>query len=93
MAMPALQLNKEIPVEQRVAALEAHFQHMHADMSEIKTDLRRIDQKLTGRIDGVQGSVTELCLRIERFKLWAILLYIGGMGGLLFVMARGFKWL
>ena len=87
-------------MEQRVATLEAHFQHMHADVSDLKTSLRRMNDKvdavertLTERIDSVQRAVNELCLRIERFKLWAILLYIGGMGGLLLVLARGFKWL
>ena len=87
-------------MEQRVAALEAHFQHSHAEISEVKTHIRRLDgkvdvlgQNLTTKIDGVRDSVTELSLRIERFKLWAILLYIGGMGGLLLVMARGFKWI
>jgi chromosome segregation ATPase len=61
MAMPALMLELETPVEERVARLEANVEHIRSDISDVKIDLRRlndkvesIDQKLITRIDGVE---------------------------------------
>jgi hypothetical protein len=46
----------------------------------------------TGRAKPDQGGARNAPLS-PRMPRVAILLYIGGMGGLLLVMARGFKWL
>jgi chromosome segregation ATPase len=61
MAMPALMFELETPVEERVARLEANVEHIRSDISDVKLDLRRlndkvegIDQKLTAKIDGVE---------------------------------------
>jgi chromosome segregation ATPase len=61
MAMPALMLELETPVEERVARLEANVEHIRSDISDMKIDLRRlndkvesIDQKLITKIDGVE---------------------------------------
>ncbi len=58
MAMPVLKVNMEISVEQRVAILETSVQHIRSDISEMKVDLRRlndkvdaVDAKLTAKID------------------------------------------
>jgi chromosome segregation ATPase len=65
MAMPALMLELETPVEERVARLEANVEHIRSDISDVKIDLRRlndkvesIDQKLITRIDGVDEKLT-----------------------------------
>jgi len=60
MAMPALKLELESPVEERVAILEANVGHIRSDISDMKVDLRRlndkvdgVDQKLTAKMDSV----------------------------------------
>jgi chromosome segregation ATPase len=60
MAMPALKLELEIPVEERVARLEEKVEHIQSDVSEIKRDLRRlndkvddVDKRLGAKIDDV----------------------------------------
>jgi chromosome segregation ATPase len=65
MAMPALVLETETPVEERIARLEANVDHMRSDVADIKIDLRRlndkledVDKKLTIKIDAVDGKLT-----------------------------------
>jgi phage shock protein A len=60
MAMPALLLELENPVEERVARLEANVEHIRSDVSDMKTDIRRlgdkidsVDQKLSSKIDSM----------------------------------------
>ena len=107
MAMPVLKVNMEISVEQRVAILETSVQHIRSDISEMKVDLRRlndkvdaVDAKLTAKIDAVKDSVTSLALTMEKsfaeLKIGRVLDRVWWLliaGALLGVMARGFKWL
>jgi chromosome segregation ATPase len=76
MAMPALKIAPEIPVEERIARIEAHTEHMQSDMSEIKSDLRGIrvevremDNRLNGQIDEVDkrlgGKIDEVDKRLS----------------------------
>jgi chromosome segregation ATPase len=72
MAMPALMFELETPVEERVARLEANVEHILSDVSDIKTDVRRlndkidtVDQKLTAKIDAVDQ---RLSARIDNLK-------------------------
>jgi chromosome segregation ATPase len=65
MAMPALKLELESPVEERVAILEANVGHIRSDISDMKVDLRRlndkvdsVDQRLTAKIDAVDAKLT-----------------------------------
>jgi chromosome segregation ATPase len=65
MAMPALVLKTETPVEERIARLEANSDHMRSDIADMKIDLRRlndkvedVDKKLTAKIDGVDEKLT-----------------------------------
>jgi predicted RNase H-like nuclease (RuvC/YqgF family) len=46
MARPALLLEWENPVEERVTRLEEKVDRLQSDVSEIRTDLRRLDGKL-----------------------------------------------
>jgi hypothetical protein len=107
MAMPALMFELETPVEERVARLEVNVEHILSDVSDIKTDVRRlndkidaVDQRLSGRIDGVKDSVTSLALAMEKSfaalkvgraldRVWWLLM----SGALLGIMARAFKWI
>jgi predicted nucleic acid-binding Zn-ribbon protein len=65
MAMPALKFEQESPMEERVAVLEANIGHIRSDIYDMKTDLRKlnekfdgVDQKLTARIEGVDQRLT-----------------------------------
>jgi uncharacterized membrane-anchored protein len=94
MGMPALKLEfEEVTVEERLARLEANVEHIQSDVSEMKGDIRRLNDK----VDGVKDSVAALTVTIQKtvtkLILWAITFYIGGIAGLLTVMAHGFHWL
>ena len=61
MAMPALKLEAENPVEERVARLEVHIERILLYLSDMKVDIRRLDdkvdtvkQRLTDKIDAVE---------------------------------------
>jgi chromosome segregation ATPase len=65
MAMPALKFELETPVEERIARLEVNVEHILSDVSDIKTDVRRlndkidvVDQKVTAKIDAVDQKLT-----------------------------------
>ncbi len=65
MAMPALKFESENTVEDRVVILETHIEHIRSDISEMKVDIRKIheritgvDDKLTGKIDSVDQKLT-----------------------------------
>ena len=96
MAMPALMFELETPLEERVARLEANVEHIQKDVSDMKIDIRRLDDK----IDGVKDAATALALNMEKSfaalhaarafdRVWWLLM----SGALLGVMARAFKWL
>jgi len=65
MAMPAVKFEPEDPLEDRVARLEVNVEHIQKDVSEIKVDVRRlndkidaVDNKLTAKIDAVEEKLT-----------------------------------
>jgi phage shock protein A len=65
MALPALQFGLERPLEERVARLEANVEHIQKDVSDVKIDLRRlndkidsVDQKLSAKIDSVDQKLS-----------------------------------
>jgi hypothetical protein len=65
MAMPALKLEMETPVEERVARLEANVDHIQKDVADTKIDIRRlndkidsVDQKLSTKIDNVDQKLS-----------------------------------
>jgi len=65
MAMPALKFESENPMEECVAVLEANIGHIRADVSDTKTEIRKLNdkvdgvyQKLTAKVDGVNRDLT-----------------------------------
>jgi chromosome segregation ATPase len=69
MAMPARKLEWETPVEDRLGKIEAHIEHMRSDISDLKVDVRRlnekvdeVDKRLGGKIDDVDK---RLCAKID----------------------------
>ena len=73
MAMPAVKYEPEDPLEDRVARLEVNVEHIQKDVSEIKVDVRRlndkidaVDQRLTGKIDSVKDALATLAINMEK---------------------------
>jgi predicted nucleic acid-binding Zn-ribbon protein len=50
MGMAATKFTQEVSVEDRLARLETHTEHIQSDIADIKIDLRRLDDKI-GRVD------------------------------------------
>jgi archaellum component FlaC len=60
MAIPALKFESEEPVEDRIGKLEAHVEHIRADVADTRIEVRRLNDKVDGlnqtlsaKIDGV----------------------------------------
>ena len=73
MAMPALMFELEMPLEERVARLEANVEHIQKDVSDMKIDIRRlgdkidsVDQKLSAKTESVKDLVTNLAINMEK---------------------------
>ena len=65
MAMPALKLETETPVEEeRIARLEAHVEHMRSDISDLKVDVRRLDGKIDDMDKRLCGEIRDGDLRV-----------------------------
>ena len=107
MAVPALMLELEEPVEERVARLEVNVEHIMADVADIKVDLRRLndkidgaDQKQSARSDGLEKSIASLTLTVEKGFAEARLAraqdrvwWLLMSGALLGLMARALHWI
>jgi predicted nucleic acid-binding Zn-ribbon protein len=107
MAMPALVSELEEPVEERVAKLEIHVEHIRSDISDMKTDIRRlndkidgVDEKLSGKIDAVDkklsdkfDSVIEILTSLKVGQANNRVWWLLMCAAMLGIMARGFKWL
>jgi len=96
MAMPALKFESETPMEERVGRLEANVEHIQKDVSDLKIDVRRLNDKM----DGLKDTVSALAINMEKSfaslhaarafdRVWWLLM----SGALLGVMARAFKWI
>lgn len=81
MAMLAAKF-EEHTMDQRIARVEAHVEHIQSDVSELKLDLRRVDDKL----DALALSTEKGFASLTR---WGIGLYITLVAG----MATGFMWI
>lgn len=55
--MTAQAAKLERPVEERLARLESHVEHMQSDIVEIKTDIRRLDQKIDSAKDSLNQNI------------------------------------
>jgi predicted nucleic acid-binding Zn-ribbon protein len=107
MARPAVKFQLEDPMAERVAKLEANVEHIRSDVSDIKTDVRRLNDKidgvnkdLSGKIDGVNrdlsGKIDTVIQAIADLKIGRALDRVWWLlmsGALLGIMARAFKWI
>jgi uncharacterized protein YoxC len=83
-------------MEEREAKLEANVEHIRSDVSDIKTDVRRLNDKidgvnrdLSGKIDTVIQAIADLKIGRALDRVWWLLM----SGALLGIMARAFKWI
>ena len=66
MAMPALKFEPETPVEERLARLEVSVENIQSDVTEMKTDIRRLDGKIDDLNKGLSAKIGDGDLRTER---------------------------
>ena len=60
---------------------------------ELTQKIESVREDLTQRIEGVREDLTSVRHDIASMKVWAMGLYFALASSLLFVMAKGFKWL
>jgi len=96
MSLAARKFEVKIPMEERIARLEAHTEHL-------QEDTRRIDYKLdalAAQVDTLKDSLVAFQLETQANfaklmsgrwsdKVWWLVI----AGAVLGVMARGFKWI
>jgi hypothetical protein len=90
----------EAAKQAQLARLTSDVQHVQKDVTDIKVDVRRVDDRLDamnerfdGKLDAVNGRIDGLRAEIYSMKVWAMGMYFALAGSLLFVMAKGFKWI
>lgn len=66
----------------QVAKLQSDVEHVKSDITDIKIDVRDLREKY----DEIKDSISSA-------KIWALGMYITLAGGLLYVIARGNKWI
>ena len=107
MAMPALQLPRQVPVEDRVIRLEVIVETVQSDIADIKIDLRTLrtelredikrlenkTERLEDKMDHLEDKMDCLNSTIHSTRLWAIWLYMGLTAGLFSTLAGGFMWM
>lgn len=107
MTRPALMFELEDPVEERLASVEATIEHMRSDISDIKIDIRRLDdkidaldEKLTAKIDGANqksadkfDSIMQALADLKIAHVMDRVWFLLMAATLLGIMARGFKWI
>lgn len=89
MSMPLRKFEPEKQVEQRIARLEAHTEHIQSDVTEVKIDLRRLAAKVDALQDKMNQGFATLNEKIDRKVAWLIGLMVILAGG----FASGFLWL
>jgi hypothetical protein len=62
--MPALKFEPEDPVEERTVMLEADVKHIRSDVSELKVDGRRLNDKVDGLSQQLVGKIDEVDHRL-----------------------------
>lgn len=83
-----------------LAELRADVRHIQADITEIKVDQRVTNQRIESlrketaeSFESVRKEISEVKDSLASAKIWALGLYFALAGSLLYVLARGFKWL
>jgi len=88
-------------LEQGIRDVSTRMDGLHQKQTEksegVRQDLLQkiedVREDLTQKIEGVREDLTSVRHDIASMKVWAMGLYVALAGSLLFVMAKGFKWL
>jgi len=81
--------NDSYDLREQAAGLRSDVRHIQGDVTDIKAELRATNQ----RIDGTNQRIDSVNQSLIAAKIWALVLCGSLYGSLLFVMAKGFKWL
>jgi phage shock protein A len=98
MGMPALKLEPEetvedpvVEIKERLVRVETNVEHLRHDVTELKTDVRQLDAKLTAKIEGLQEklvqAVSDMKVGLERNRVWYLLQFIALLG----ILVKVFK--
>jgi hypothetical protein len=89
MATAAWRYEVEKTVEQRLERLEVHVEHIQSDVTEIKAQIKEVDQRLTGKIDRLIQAVSDLNVGRAFDRVWFLLMGAALLG----ILAKAFKWI
>ena len=78
---------------EQLGKLTGAVEHLQADVTDIKARLFGVEGKIDAVRDSLEGKIDALKDSLSSAKVWAITLYVAQAGSMLFVMAKGFKWL
>jgi len=86
-----------------VRHLQSDVTDIKADIRDVRGEIKDVRSEIKdvrGEIKDVRGEIRDTNKRIDHLieslasaKVWAICLYVAFAGSMLYVMARGFKWL
>ena len=82
--------------QERLARLEEKVAHIESDVTDLRTDARRIDAKIDAvkdLVNSVRLEMREGFVRLEKARVIDRLWWMGIAATLLGVMARGFHWI
>jgi hypothetical protein len=80
----------------QVGELRSDVRHVQSDVTDIKAEIRVVNQRfdrVDQKFDEVNRRLDDLRASLASAKLWALGLHMGQAGTLLYVLARGLKWL
>jgi archaellum component FlaC len=84
----------------QLAELRSDVRHLQSDVTDLKTEVRAINQRIDVLSDRVDKKLDVLRDKIEDVgkslgsaKLWVVLLFSSMVAQLLYVIARGLRWL
>ena len=92
------QSNKWKPVQdgERIARLESHVEHIQSDVTDVKTDMRKLSDIVSDLKAQVEKRNGQIDVRFAKLNLSRVLdkvWWLLSMASMLAVMARGFKWI
>ena len=86
--------------ERLLGEMRSDIRHLQSDVTDIKAEMRIRFDKIDGRFEknddrfaGIDDRLQRIEVSLASAKVWAIGLYVALAGTMLYVMARGFKWL
>ena len=96
---------RQLPAQ--FAKLSSDVEYIKKDCADLKVDVRRLDDKLsavdaclfkidkdlTEKFGGINVKFESIDVKFGSMKLWFFGLYVTQAASLLFIMAKGFKWL